>query len=526
MTATIPPPPGPVLAAPLALPAPPGTDTDTAVEPALEAAPAPRTVPDGAADSGDDGAAVADALRSPSPITALLGTDVTGGRVPRWRPPVVLAAGDVLAVVVATTPASRGLPPLPVLALVVLAWVLLLSADHCYDRHVGSRFDQVRRVLRCGTGLTVVTAVAAALTRPDLRPVELVFFAGTATALSAAHRVVGDHWGRSRTAQVPVVVAGHRREVARVMHELARGRHHRYRVAGVCVPSPHGRDLGVPETCGFDRLPTVAVQHGARAVIVAPCRHLDPMTLRRLGWQLESSGTALLVASGLFDVSATRARIGYAGDLPLLHVRHAELTGARRMLKTAAERSLAAAALVLLSPLLALLALAVRLDTPGPALFRQERVGRGGRPFTMLKLRSMGVDAESRRSAVAALNESDGVLFKVRADPRVTRVGAVLRRYSLDELPQLVNVVRGEMSLVGPRPPLPEEVARYDADTHRRLAVRPGITGLWQVSGRSDLSWEETVRLDLRYVDNWSLSLDLQILCRTLHAVVGHDGAY
>jgi lipopolysaccharide/colanic/teichoic acid biosynthesis glycosyltransferase len=171
-------------------------------------------------------------------------------------------------------------------------------------------------------------------------------------------------------------------------------------------------------------------------------------------------------------------------------------------------------------------ALAVKVTSPGPVLFRQTRVGAGGRTFTMYKFRSMVEDAEDRKEAVAHLDEGDGVLFKVHADPRVTRVGGFIRRFSLDELPQLLNVVRGDMSLVGPRPPLPEEVERYDDDATRRLRVRPGMTGLWQVSGRSDLSWEESVMLDLRYVDNWSLALDAVILWRTARAVLRPQGAY
>jgi len=169
---------------------------------------------------------------------------------------------------------------------------------------------------------------------------------------------------------------------------------------------------------------------------------------------------------------------------------------------------------------------AIRLSSKGPALFRQTRVGVDGREFTMLKFRSMVVDAEARREDLLGLSDGNGVLFKMRDDPRVTKVGKVIRRFSVDELPQLINVVRGDMSLVGPRPPLPEEVAGYSSDATRRLRVRPGVTGLWQVSGRSDLSWEESLRLDLRYVDNWSMALDLSILWRTWRAVVQGAGAY
>jgi exopolysaccharide biosynthesis polyprenyl glycosylphosphotransferase len=190
------------------------------------------------------------------------------------------------------------------------------------------------------------------------------------------------------------------------------------------------------------------------------------------------------------------------------------------------DRLIALALLVFLAPLMLTLVIGVRLDTRGPALFRQIRVGRDGRPFTLYKFRSMVVDAEARLHTIIDLNQGQGVLFKVREDPRVTRVGRVLRRLSLDELPQLLNVVAGQMALVGPRPPLPAEVEKYGGDVRRRLMVKPGITGLWQVGGRSDLSWEDSVRLDLYYVENWSLALDLSIIARTVRAVLRRSGAY
>jgi lipopolysaccharide/colanic/teichoic acid biosynthesis glycosyltransferase len=180
-----------------------------------------------------------------------------------------------------------------------------------------------------------------------------------------------------------------------------------------------------------------------------------------------------------------------------------------------------------MAPVFLVIAAGVRLTSPGPAIFRQTRIGKNGREFTMLKFRSMYVDAEARRADLDSRNErSEGLLFKIRDDPRITRLGKLLRTLSLDELPQLVNVVSGHMSLVGPRPPLPAEVALYDDDVRRRLLVKPGLTGLWQISGRSDLTWEESVRLDLRYVENWSLSLDLLILWKTAFVVIRSSGAY
>ena len=182
--------------------------------------------------------------------------------------------------------------------------------------------------------------------------------------------------------------------------------------------------------------------------------------------------------------------------------------------------------LVVALPVLGLLVLVVRIDSPGPGLFRQVRIGRDGTPFVMYKLRTMTVDADRALDALLASNEGSGLLFKIHDDPRVTRVGRLLRRTSLDEMAQLINVVRGEMSLVGPRPALPTEVAQYDDVELRRLAVRPGITGLWQVSGRSDLSWDSGMSLDLHYADNWRLRGDASILARTFGAVVRRRGAY
>ena len=196
------------------------------------------------------------------------------------------------------------------------------------------------------------------------------------------------------------------------------------------------------------------------------------------------------------------------------------------MLKSVIDRLAALVLLVILAPVLAAIAFAVGAGSPGPVLFRQVRVGKDGREFVMYKFRTMHRDAQHRLAELRHLNDYDDVLFKLRDDPRVTRVGRWLRRFSLDELPQLVNVLRGQMSLVGPRPPLPEEVAVYPEDVRRRLAVRPGLTGLWQVSGRSDLPFAEAVKLDLRYVENWSFSLDLVILLRTLSAVCRASGAY
>ncbi len=212
--------------------------------------------------------------------------------------------------------------------------------------------------------------------------------------------------------------------------------------------------------------------------------------------------------------------------LPLIHVEAPEFRGARKIAKGFLDRFTATVGLTLALPLMIAIAIAIKLDSKGPVIFRQIRVGQGGREFGVYKFRTMVVNADEMLAKLAARNEHDGLLFKMRKDPRVTRVGRILRKYSLDELPQLLNVLVGHMSLVGPRPPLPSEVARYDGDIARRLLVKPGITGLWQVSGRSDLSWEDGLRLDLYYVENWSLATDVVIMWKTIGAVMKSRGAY
>jgi exopolysaccharide biosynthesis polyprenyl glycosylphosphotransferase len=253
---------------------------------------------------------------------------------------------------------------------------------------------------------------------------------------------------------------------------------------------------------------------------------MNGMRLRKLAWDLEKTGTDMCVAPALLDVAGPRTTIRPVAGLTLLHVDHAELDGGKQVLKGVFDKVVALTTVVLLSPLFAFVMLAIKLDDRGPVFFRQVRVGKNGHTFSLWKFRTMVVDAEQRKDELATLNEGAGVLFKMRRDPRVTKAGGWLRRYSLDELPQLFNVLTGDMSLVGPRPVLPAEAARYADHMRRRLVVKPGITGLWQVNGRSDLAWDEAVRLDLRYVENWSLALDLQILWKTWSAVVRGHGAY
>jgi exopolysaccharide biosynthesis polyprenyl glycosylphosphotransferase len=329
-----------------------------------------------------------------------------------------------------------------------------------------------------------------------------------------------------------VILVGHERAVADMTRRLRNERHHGLGVIGACLPTRRGRDgysSGLPPIYGaFNEVAAAVSRSDADTVLVLSCPEIDGPALRRLAWQLERDDIDLIVASTLVDVAGDRTTIRPVDGLPMLHVEHPRLKGGARLVKDVFDRIGALALLIIVMPLVAAIAMLVRLapDGRGPIIFRQERVGKNGRPFILYKFRTMHVDAEERLAELRELNETDGELFKMRADPRITSVGRWLRRFSLDELPQLVNVIKGDMSLVGPRPPLAGEVARYPADMRRRLVVKPGLTGLWQVSGRSDLSWDESIRLDLTYVENWSLAMDLAILARTASAVVRSSGAY
>lgn len=316
------------------------------------------------------------------------------------------------------------------------------------------------------------------------------------------------------------------------------------RLAGRLERSHGAHVIGGLLVSGADDDPPVAVADGVRVVrgvgqvahwvdhwaadlvVVAPGNGLDSSSIQRLGWLLESSDASIAVAGPLHSVAPHRVDVTTLGRTTLVHARSSRPSAFIRGTKWTIDRLLGLLLLLLATPLLLCLWAWVRLDSRGPGLFVQTRIGQEGRPFRMFKLRTMHCDAEAQRAALAGVDDGNGVLFKMHADPRVTRAGRILRKCSLDELPQLINVVRGEMSLVGPRPALPDEVEAYDELARRRLAVRPGLTGLWQVSGRSDLTWEESIDLDVHYTDNYRLTDDLVIGLRTVGAVARARGAY
>lgn len=449
---------------------------------------------------------------------------------------VALAAGG-LAASFAMDDASLGLR-LATTAAMPFAWVISLLLCRGYERRfVGVTAEEYRAVGRAVVVLAGAAAAVAWAVRFDLARGAVFVVAPALFVLGllgrkflrsrlAARRLAGHDTQRT-------VVIGNIRTVGPMIRQLQQAPGEGMHVVGACVSGiTSGGDFssevgGIP-VFGYPEEALHAIDLlNAEVVAVSGDPDLSGRALRRLAWSLEERSVDLVVATGLLDVAGPRLSIRPAAGMPLLHVERPAMSGARRVVKRAVDWCLALGLTIAALPVLGAIGIAIRLDSPGPVLFRQTRVGARGETFRMLKFRSMGVDAEQRLAQLAeGADAGNTVLFKMRHDPRVTRVGGFLRRYSLDELPQLVNVLRGEMSLVGPRPPLPHEVAGYESDAVRRLRVRPGLTGLWQVSGRSDLSWDESLRLDLWYVDNWSLVLDLQIIVRTARAVLRGKGAY
>jgi len=412
-------------------------------------------------------------------------------------------------------------------------WLLTCASTRSYEmRFLGTGSEEFRRVFDAGIRLLAAVALVSLAFRIDLARLYVLIVFPLTVALGLVMRYVARqalHRVRSQGRCLHrVIVVGRERSCAELVRQLRREPYAGFSVVGACIDRTQGPMVeGVPVVGTSSSVIEALERADADTVAVGAWSDFNQADLRRLSWELEGSGVSLVVAPSLTDIAGPRIHIRPVAGLPLLHVEQPEFSGGRRLLKGGTDRLAALLVLLLASPLLLGLALGVRLTSRGGALFRQTRVGVDGRTFTMYKFRSMYADAEARLAGLQALNESsDGLLFKMRDDPRITRIGTWLRRFSLDEVPQLLNVVKGDMSLVGPRPPLPREVAQYGADVRRRLLVRPGLTGLWQISGRSDLSWEESVRLDLHYVENRSLALDLMIIWKTVFAVLRRQGAY
>jgi exopolysaccharide biosynthesis polyprenyl glycosylphosphotransferase len=421
------------------------------------------------------------------------------------------------------------------------AWLLTLTIYRAFEsRYLFVGNDEYERVFRAGVGLTAALAIFSFTFNLRLARGYVVIEMPIAIVAALCVRYLMRHrlhaaWARGERLR-RVILVGHEQAAHETTRQLRRERYHGMGVVGVCLPAALAqgpailhRLPGLPPVYGsFDEVAQAVQRAHADTVIVLSCPELDGTALRRLAWKLERDDIDLIVASTLVDVAGDRTTIRPVDGLPLLHVEHPRLKGGRRVFKAIFDRLASSVGFLLLLPLLLMVALLIKTTPgrPGPVIFRQTRVGRNGRTFVMYKFRTMYRDAEARLAELRHLNETGGSLFKMRDDPRVTPIGRWLRKLSIDEVPQLINVVKGEMSLVGPRPPLPREVAEYPFDMRRRLVVKPGLTGLWQVSGRSDLSWEESIRLDLQYVENWSFAMDIMILARTVFAVWRSAGAY
>lgn len=420
---------------------------------------------------------------------------------------------------------------------IFVLWMVSLAATGAYRRaSFGVGAEEYKRVSHGSVAAAAGSGITCYLMGWDLaRGFFVVAFLvggpalllGRVSIRAAVHRArVRGHFVRRA---LIVGSCGHVDEISNV---LRRERWLGYRVVGALVPAVPGGDaqdetpagtpiLGVPQ-----RAVETLVGTGADVLFVASGAFDSAQQVRSLAWELEDLDIEVIVAPSVTDVAAERVRIRPVGGLPLIHLERPATVNASHGFKRTFDVACAGFLLLLFAPLLGVIAATIVMHDRGPVLFRQHRVGRDGQTFTCLKFRTMVVDAEARLAQLHLDQGFEGGLFKMKSDPRVTATGRWLRRYSLDELPQLVNVLRGDMSLVGPRPGLVVEAERYDDLTRRRLRVRPGLTGLWQVSGRSDLSYDEAVRLDLYYVDNWSLLQDLSILRRTFSAVVGSRGAY
>jgi exopolysaccharide biosynthesis polyprenyl glycosylphosphotransferase len=418
-------------------------------------------------------------------------------------------------------------------------WLIVLSAFRTRSpRIIGTGIEEYRRVVSASLWIFGAIAIISLLLKADVaRGYLAVALPGGTLGLVLSRALWRRYVQRQRANGgylTSVLVVGERDVVVQTAKEMSKTNTDGYRVVGVCIPGygpPRGETIYV---CGR-QTPIVGDEEyllraipicGADTVAVTGTECFGARGIRRLAWNLEPLGVDLVVSTGIVDVAMSRLTMRPSAALPLLHVEKPQYRGAKRFSKRAFDMSFAFLALTVAAPLMLAAAAAIKLTSKGPVFYSAERIGLDGKPFSMLKFRTMVQYADTQIPELLSHNDNDGVLFKIRDDPRVTPVGKILRRASIDELPQFINVLRNDMSVVGPRPPLRREVDAYEDDVLHRLVVKPGISGLWQVSGRSDLSWEESVRLDLYYVDNWSMVVDLVIIAKTLRAVLARQGAY
>jgi exopolysaccharide biosynthesis polyprenyl glycosylphosphotransferase len=449
---------------------------------------------------------------------------------------IILVTMSIAALVRLTGRPAIDEPQLASGALAALAMAVALLTVRAWNaRTLGAGAEEFKRLGRATVGSAVVLGLGGLAVMADsVRPWVYGIIPLTG-ALCAVGRYALRKWLHHERAHgrcaLSVLAVGDTEYVADLVRRTRRDPFVGWRIDAACTPTGMGTDgseaiEGVLVLGDLDATHEVARSAPFRVVTVSPAAGWSATRLHQLAWDLECTNADLAVDPGLMEIAGPRMHITPVDGLPLLRLSRPRFTGPGHLMKNVIDRCAALFLLLVTAPVFLATAIAIRWCDGGPVFFRQDRVGANGRTFQMIKFRSMQVDAEAVRGALDSANEGAGPMFKLRNDPRVTPVGAFLRRYSMDELPQLINVLTGTMSLVGPRPPLPAEVSTYAADAQRRLLVRPGMTGLWQVSGRSSLSWEESVRLDLRYVENWSIALDATILWKTVGAVIGSRGAY
>jgi exopolysaccharide biosynthesis polyprenyl glycosylphosphotransferase len=427
-----------------------------------------------------------------------------------------------------------------VLSIYVAAiWLGLLAAYRTRSpRIVGAGVEEYRRVFSATLATVGVIAVGLMIFRPEYArgylavalPLGLLGLLGSRSLC----RQILNRARRRGKCVMSVLAVGDPRAVRSLVQSLQRGWWYGYSVVGVCLT---GRsDGGTIEIPGVGTLPVLGdegkvhdaiLKTNADTVALTTTDHLGPEGVRELSWDLDKLGVDLVVSPGVVDVAGPRLTMRPVAGLPLIHVEKPQYSGTKKLQKRAFDIFVSLTVLLGALPVMLAAAIAIKLTSKGPVFYRSERIGLDGRPFQMIKFRTMVDGADKQIDSLIHINESvGGVLFKIREDPRVTTVGRILRRYSIDELPQFINVLRRDMSVVGPRPPLRREVDTYNDQVRRRLLVLPGITGLWQVSGRSDLSWEDSVRLDLSYVENWSITNDLLIAAKTIRIIAAGSGAY
>ena len=418
--------------------------------------------------------------------------------------------------------------------LLVVAWMLILGFYATRDPKItGSGSTEYKRIIDASLRLFGLFAIVVFLLKLEVGRGYLLLALPSGLVLLLFGRWLWRRWlvrkRRSGGYSHRALLLGNREKSEHVAASIQRDITAELQVIGALTRQGSvDRTLsnGIPVLGSFDDVLEAVDTTAADTVILTGADAIGPQVMRRLGWDLESRGVRLIVAPALTDIAGPRIHARPVAGLPLIHVDFPTFEGRRHTAKRAFDIVASGLGLVLLSPVFLVLTILVRRDSPGPAFFRQERVGLNGKRFAMHKFRSMVTDAEAQLHTLLDQSDGNGILFKLKQDPRVTKVGAILRRYSLDELPQLIDVFRGDMSLVGPRPPLAHEVEQYDDWSHRRLLVKPGITGLWQVSGRSDLPSGMASELDTYYADNWTLGGDLSIALRTVKAVLSTKGAY